>query len=85
LLPTHRQGKPVLNRSGKLSKSYVKNNAVYMFFLFWYFAINVVLFATRAADFWLTELPDGSFVYGDYLFMLARGSGQFTAHTWSFR
>jgi hypothetical protein len=68
-----------------LSKSYVKNNAVYVFFLFCYFAVNVVLFATRAADFWLTELPDGSFVYGDYLYMLARGSGQFRVHIWSFR
>ena len=59
--------------------SYVKNNIVFLTFMACYFAVNVVLFATRAAEFWRIELPDGTVVYGDYLYMLARGSGQFRA------
>ena len=79
LLPTRSQRKSTPRKSGRLSMSYVKNNIVFLTFMACYFAVNVVLFATRAAEFWRIELPDGTVVYGDYLYMLARGSGQFRA------
>ncbi len=67
-----------LKTSSKLSMAYVKNNIVFLSFLFFYFTVNVILYVEHAMQFWEFHIGEGHervAVQRNYFYMLARGAG----------